>query len=137
MAAVTTKFVLNTDALSETVSAAVRAGMLAAAEHYQKTMQQVVRENDNGPPSRPGEPPHGQSDMAHARGMEPLADSIKIEDNEEGVFVFSALAHARYLELGTSRMAPRPLWSITLANETETMQKILVDTARKHMEANK
>lgn len=61
------------------------------------------RKNITHRASAPGEAPMTD------RGR--LVNSIKFGLEPNGAFVGSALAYATYLEYGTSKMAPRPVWT--------------------------
>lgn len=52
--------------------------------------------------SAPGQPPMSDTGA--------LARSVKINTEPRAVIVGSQLAYAAYLEYGTRKMAPRPLW---------------------------
>lgn len=124
------------DEFMDAFQAAAQAGQIAAAEHYRDRMAAILREHDNEEPSLPNNPPHGQSEMAFQRGMIPLADSIMVEVDEktQDVYVYSSLEHALYLETGTSKMAPRPLWERTAGEEQNQMQAIAENVTQAYFE---
>lgn len=81
------------------------------------------------PPSLPGEPPH--SWPSSATDPQSLVNTMYIWPLfEEGVVhVGSTEPHALYLEMGTQRMAARPLWVGTLVSVLDTLATVLAERA--------
>jgi HK97 gp10 family phage protein len=71
-------------------------------------------------PSKPGEPPHKQTGALRA------SITYRVEQDANGIkiIVGSALPYARVLELGSSRMAPRPFLRRALKENAERIRQI-------------
>lgn len=80
--------------------------LLEAGEMVRQTAMASIRENTiRGPghiPSRPGEPPKGDS------GVLELGIEVELRASEKTVNVISRAPYSAALEFGTSRIAPRP-----------------------------
>jgi hypothetical protein len=84
------------------------------------------------PASQPGEPPHTTSIDDHQH----LDDSICIwpDMEEQRVAVGSTLPYALYLEIGTSTVAPRPMWIETLTRLLDQMGRKVSERAVDYLE---
>lgn len=82
------------------------------------------------PPSTPGTWPHHQLQET-SPGHEHLSDSIMVVPQEDGrtVSVGSSEIKALYLEFGTDRMEPRPVWLQTVIDMRDAMQVALQQAA--------
>lgn len=76
-----------------------------AASMLEDAQQSIMDGSGGGAVSLPGEPPNNQSGELHDSGF--VTPAAEIGDEIRAAAGFSA-EHAKYLEHGTSRMAPRP-----------------------------
>jgi len=86
------------------------------AKKVEGDLKAVVGQAHSPPPSKPGEPPHMDSEW--------LRDSIEVKADKNGLHIQFA-EHGLHLEYGTSQMAPRPWLRPTLASHAEKVLKIL------------
>lgn len=116
----------------EAMAQALHAGAVAAATRYRDELKFIINEHDNGPPSQPYTPPHGQSRDALRRRITPLADTIEIVTNPADpldVGVGSCSDYAIDLEMGTKFMKPRPLWEPTALRMKDELKEEFVRAA--------
>ena len=94
----------NTAAFEARLRAELRGAVTRAAIMVQDEAVRLVSQQSSPPPSEPGEPPHLDTGT--------LARSIdwEVEDQPRSIVgrIGTNLDYGRYLELGTSIMAPRP-----------------------------
>jgi hypothetical protein len=120
------------DQLLETLTRALHRGATQAAELYRAEIRAVINEHDNGPPSQPFTPPHGQSREALRRRITPLADTVEVVNNPADpldVAVGSQSDYALDLEVGTRNMRPRPLWAPTAERMRDQLREEFIRAA--------
>ena len=105
------------DAFINLVRKAEGERLEAAAIYLKNKIKEAISE-PSPPPSGPGEPPHKDTGRLRA--------SIAHEVEGQTARVGTNVTYGKFLELGTSKMAPRPFLRSTYNKEQGNIAKILV-----------
>lgn len=123
-------FVMREAEATAAVGEAVRAGLLAAAEHYARAVREALAQHDNEAPSLPGEAPHMQTLQATAAGVKPLSQTVEVFKEGGEVAVGTKSEYALDLERGTARVEPRPVWEKLALAEAGECGRVMAEAAR-------
>ena len=106
--------------VTNAVTGAMANRMKAVGQHMEKRVKANIS-TAFPPASEPGQYPHMRTgDLRDAISYEAHADAVRI-----GVATAADCSYAKWLEIGTSKMAPRPFLRMSLDTEVQRIAKMI------------